>query len=203
MTGLRLSLCTQVLALVQSAFCHSCKFCDQIVVWQLQQYMPVAAVARITDSRRSCVTVDCTHWHTHSLRLNSWTTKADPAVSAQADSDCRPTSQFRHNYSPRCLAKMIRYPTPPLTFSPRISAILITRPDWGWGQVPPVATLLLLCLACGQSNRLGTVWTRKQKSCIDTFMEDGKIRWWVDSKYDRLFQRRLPLPAFVTTINSA
>ena len=36
---------------------------------------------------------------------------------------------------------MIRYPTTS-NFSPRISAIPVTRPDWGWGERAPMATLL-------------------------------------------------------------
>jgi len=60
-------------------------------------------------------------------------------------------SQFRHNYSPLCLAKMIWYPhaTSPSIFSPRISAIPTTRPDWGWGGTcppSPLATLLSYAL---------------------------------------------------------
>jgi len=46
-------------------------------------------------------------------------------------------SEFKHNYSSRCLAKMIRYPPSPTPiFSPPISAVPMTRPDWCWGHMP-------------------------------------------------------------------
>jgi len=57
-------------------------------------------------------------------------------------------------------AKVIRYAHPASKFSPRISAIPMTRPDWGWGQVPPamppVATLLRMRTVDGMDNGIAT-----------------------------------------------
>ena len=49
-------------------------------------------------------------------------------------------------------------PHPASKFSPRISAIPMTRPDWGWGRrqvppaMPPVATLLRMRTVDGMDN---------------------------------------------------
>jgi len=66
---------------------------------------------------------------------NAWAAgKQDDPVppDTETDLDCRPSSEFRH--STLYLAKMIRYPAPPPIFSPRISAISMTRSDLGWRE---------------------------------------------------------------------
>jgi len=67
-----------------------------------------------------------------------------------------PSSEFRHNYPSRFLAKMIRYPHPTSLpfFLPRISAIPTTRTDWGmWGTYRPFPPWLCYCWSTARSTQ--------------------------------------------------